>query len=69
MASQHGTIPPLTPVAQSAVRDDVAAREAEKAAREAEKAEKAAAAEAAEAAGSAGADAPRSGSASERGDR
>ncbi len=32
-----GTVPPLTAVAQSAVRSDVAAREAEKAAREAEK--------------------------------
>ena len=35
--TKTGTIPPLTPVAQSAVRDDVAAREAEKAAREAAK--------------------------------
>ncbi|WP_336993030.1 inorganic phosphate transporter [Leucobacter sp. VD1] len=32
-----GTIPPLTPVAQSAVRDDIAAREAAKAAREEER--------------------------------
>nr|WP_233613697.1 inorganic phosphate transporter [Leucobacter edaphi] len=34
--TKTGTIPPLTPVAQSAVRADIAAREAEKAAREAE---------------------------------
>ncbi|UOQ58835.1 inorganic phosphate transporter [Leucobacter allii] len=38
LKTKTGTIPPLTPVAQSAVRDDVAAKEAEKAAREAEKA-------------------------------
>src|SRR5690606_37980252 len=36
--TQTGTVPPLTPVAQTAVRDDLAAREAERAAREAEKA-------------------------------
>jgi PiT family inorganic phosphate transporter len=36
LKTKTGTIPPLTPVAQSAVRDDIAAREAVKAAREAE---------------------------------
>ncbi|WP_449282910.1 anion permease [Leucobacter sp.] len=39
LKTKTGTIPPLTPVAQSAVRDDIAAREAEKAAREAQAAE------------------------------
>ncbi|QZY51184.1 inorganic phosphate transporter [Leucobacter tenebrionis] len=38
--TKTGTIPPLTPVAQSAVRDDIAAREAVKAAKEAAAAEK-----------------------------
>jgi len=38
--TKTGTVPPLTPVAQSAVRADKAARAAEKAAREAEKAER-----------------------------
>ncbi len=49
--TKTGTIPPLTPVAQSAVRDDVAAREA---AREAEKAAREAARGAARDAGSEG---------------
>lgn len=38
VATKTGTIPPLTPVAQSAVRSDKAKREAEKALREAQKA-------------------------------
>ena len=38
--TKTGTIPPLTPVAQSAVRDDIAAREALKAAKEAAAVEK-----------------------------
>lgn len=38
--TKTGTLPPLTPVAQSAVRSDKAAREAEKAARAAEKQQK-----------------------------
>ena len=49
--TKTGTIPPLTPVAQSAVRDDVAAREA---AREAEKAARDAARDAARESGSEG---------------
>lgn len=36
LKTETGTVPPLTPVAQSAVRDDVALREAEQAARKAE---------------------------------
>ncbi|XPP27805.1 MAG: anion permease [Leucobacter sp.] len=38
IATKTGTVPPLTPVAQSAVRSDKAVREAEKRAREAERA-------------------------------
>ncbi|MFA5606855.1 MAG: inorganic phosphate transporter [Leucobacter sp.] len=41
LRTKTGTVPPLTSVAQSAVRDDLAARAAERAAAEAEKAERA----------------------------
>ncbi|GAA1326158.1 inorganic phosphate transporter [Nonlabens tegetincola] len=40
VATKTGTVPPLTPVAQSAVRSDKAKREAEKARREAERAQR-----------------------------